>query len=226
MWHQRFKRRYVINLPTRPDRRSRVLSELARLDMPAEIFDAILGKDNVFAAWFFRTILKQTAPITAGLMGCQLSHAMIWAQTILDARIAADDFVLIMEDDLIWHPETTNPAIESLLSRVPADANMIKFSVCDYTSDLHDLEERKQIEPVADKIYRQIEILGGTLMYAVRKRVLPALLSTDYHVNFDNAIVPQTYLLLPHSVGIANQHTENFHFGVCYQGDDLSNVNS
>ena len=70
MWHEQFKRRYAINLPTRPDRRAHAQSELTRMGMSFEFFDTVRGQDNPFAAWFFNSILKQTAPVTPGALGC------------------------------------------------------------------------------------------------------------------------------------------------------------
>ena len=194
------------------------------MGMSCDIFDAVRGHDNGFAAWFYRSILKQTARVPPGLMGCYLSHAMIWAQTILDERIGADEFVLVMEDDLVWHPDATNDAIEALLARVPGDASMVKFSVCDFVGEVRVLEERGQVQPVAGGVYLQTGMLGGYLMYAVRKAVLPALLEFVYPGHFDNALAPRTYVLLPYPAGISNTHTGNVHFGVCYQGDAVSDI--
>ncbi len=194
------------------------------MGIPFDTFDGIHGKDNPFAVWFYRSILKQTAAVTPGLMGCYLSHAMVWAQTALDRRISDAEFVLIMEDDLVWHTEAQNQLIASLLARVPSRANMIKFSICDFSGELSILEQRGQVKKVAEGVYLQTNMLGGTLMYAVRKSVLPPLLEFINPGNFDNTIVPETYLLLPYTQGIANRHSKNFHFGLCYQGDSVSDV--
>jgi hypothetical protein len=43
MCHEQFKRRYVINLPTRPDNRCHFQSELARMGVSFEIFDGVRG---------------------------------------------------------------------------------------------------------------------------------------------------------------------------------------
>ena len=101
---------------------------------------------------------------------------------------------------------------------------MIKFSVCDYEGQRAVLEKRGQISRYAEGVYKQTNTLGGTLMYAVRKAMLPTLLEFVYPCNFDNAVAPETYLLLPHSEGVFNGGTRNFHFGVCYQGESASDV--
>jgi GR25 family glycosyltransferase involved in LPS biosynthesis len=161
MWHERFKRKYMINLPERTDRRQSVTAELGKLGLPCEFVDGVRGKDNPFASWFFRTILKQTGNAGPGLVGCHLAHAMIWIQAALDARLLPDDYVLIMEDDLVWCNGASNELIDSLLACVPPQATMIKFSVADWNNRVHILEQLGQVKLVAEGVYLQTGMLGG-----------------------------------------------------------------
>ena len=161
MWQDHFKNTYVINLPERVDRRERVASELERLGVSFEFVQAVRGRDNQFALWFFRNVLRQTASPSPGLIGCHLSHASIWIRTLLDASIAPDDFILVMEDDLKWCSQTTNEVIEALLAKVPTDANMVKFSVADWRPHVSSLEQRGQVKRVDDGVYLQTGMLAG-----------------------------------------------------------------
>lgn len=224
MWQRRFAGIFLVNLRTRVDRRSRASSELSRLGVSFEIFNAIQGRDNPYAAWFFRNVLRQTAVVSPGAMGCHISHAMIWIQTILDSQIPPDAFVLVMEDDLVWARGITNESIELLLARVPDDANMIKFSVADWNSDLSTLVRKGQVTYVAEGVYLQTGMLGGMLMYAARKSALPTLIGFNYPGNFDNALLPKSYVLIPDAKGVRNDATRNYHFGLCFQGDATSDV--
>jgi hypothetical protein len=61
-------------------------------------------------------------------------------------------------------------------------------------------------------------------MYAVRKAALSPLIQFNYTMPFDNSIMANTYLLIPHAEGVPNINSRNYHFGVCYQGDTFSDV--
>jgi GR25 family glycosyltransferase involved in LPS biosynthesis len=104
-----FDRVYVINLKRRPDKLSRVMSELARHDIlgaiPVEVIPGVDGKsevnDEFLAAnnyeiynnwtdpWWGRSSLK-------GEIGCNIAHHKIWEKIS-----ELDENILVLEDDIV-----------------------------------------------------------------------------------------------------------------------------
>ena len=219
MWTDRFKMPTVISLVRRTDRRAAVGAELARMGLGFEFFDAIEGRDNKFAAWFYRTILKQTASVTPGSFG-----VLFVACECVDAGdIGPSDW---SGGFCIDHGGRCDLALQCdgggnrgiAARRVPGDANMIKFGISDFVKQRKTLVERGQVREAAEGVYLQTNVTGGTLMYAVRKSILPSLLEFENQGNFDNTVLRGTYVLLPWEDGVVDEQGKHIHLGCAITG--------
>ena len=99
----------VISLKEQVERRDRALSVLrsANLSDRVQVFDAIVGKNEVRPKWW---------PNGAGAWGCYRSHV----EVLIAAKQAGVSSVLILEDDVVWANGAAE-AIKKLMSDIPSD---------------------------------------------------------------------------------------------------------
>ena len=99
----------VISLKEQVERRDRALSVLrsANLSDRVQVFDAIVGKNEVRPKWW---------PNGAGAWGCYRSHV----EVLIAAKQAGVSSVLILEDDVVWANGAVE-AIKKLMSDIPSD---------------------------------------------------------------------------------------------------------
>lgn len=100
-----------VSLKQSTDRREKVLNEIQKLrecitdiEIDFEFFDGIYGKDLAPEYLSFINIAREQAgqckrPLSAGEIGCMLSHLFLW-QRISEQRYANYDRVVIIEDDV------------------------------------------------------------------------------------------------------------------------------
>ncbi len=93
---------FVINLPSRPDRRRAAEAQLARAGLEATFVDAVDGRsltpDEIRSVYdSFGRLRRAGKPLTAGELGCYLSHWTIYCRMLAE-RIP---MALVLEDDFI-----------------------------------------------------------------------------------------------------------------------------
>jgi len=106
---------YVINLPRSATRRDRMDAQLAALALPYTLFPAIDGRaewdrlaPSLEEAAFRRNVGREVMP---GEIGCYHSHLAVW-RDFLDGGA---EVALVMEDDVVFHPEF-RAALDAALS--------------------------------------------------------------------------------------------------------------
>ncbi len=113
---------YIISLSTEIERRKYVAEQLAQYELEPIYVDAIdmrtASTEQVLAAQD-HLVNKQTRVLTAGEVGCALSHLSAY-KTIIQQGI---DYALILEDDvmLLENPENLFSAIPRLYQHHPFD---------------------------------------------------------------------------------------------------------
>jgi glycosyl transferase family 25 len=110
---------HVISLPCCADRRARLKERLDAFGIPFTFFDAVDGRalsqselDEIAPPELCRRGL-QRMPMTAGEVGCALSHLR------LVDRHQTDEFFCVLEDDAVPLPGITDFLDEALLRRLP-----------------------------------------------------------------------------------------------------------
>jgi len=91
---------FVINLPESRERRANARTQLDRLGVSFEFFDAIRG-DAALQEHFdgydeYRFLLNTGRTATSGEIGCYASHLALWKKCI-----ELDQPIMVMEDDLL-----------------------------------------------------------------------------------------------------------------------------
>lgn len=98
---------YVLNLPEAAERRRRIRNHLAGLDLDASIFiDAVNGKElsiseRSLRADDARSVSRYGRTLTAGELGCALSHVSAYQRLLA----GSDGFALVLEDDAVLLPD-------------------------------------------------------------------------------------------------------------------------
>lgn len=98
---------FVINLPEALERRQRMCSHLAELGLDsAVIIDAVRGSElsateRALQADDARSVARYGRTLTAGELGCALSHVRAYEHLLA----SSDDFALILEDDAVLLPD-------------------------------------------------------------------------------------------------------------------------
>lgn len=97
---------WLINLDSNPERYKSATEQLNNVGLQAERFSAIYGKHlqpDAIAACYDAKLNRQKfrRPLSAGEIGCYLSHRTLW-QRMVDEQIP---LALILEDDIDIEPE-------------------------------------------------------------------------------------------------------------------------
>ena len=148
-----FQRIYIINLPSRPDRRHAVLSDLASAGIEADdprlrIFPGMRPDDaGVFPS--------------RGAHGCYLSHLGILREAIADNL----DNVLILEDDLALEPGARQPQ--------PQLVEVLRVGNWDFAYPGHVEDSGDLTAQPAWQITNQPLVCAH--FYGIKRRILPAL---------------------------------------------------
>lgn len=108
-------RKFCINLLRRPDRRNRVKSEFEKNNIKdVEFFDAVDGKNLHATENIVRMFLFNDFEYRSGIIGCALSHYLLYKQLISDED---SDLYLIFEDDIEILPNF-NENCDTILKQV------------------------------------------------------------------------------------------------------------
>lgn len=157
---------WIINLPERTDRRRETVAELARVGLAP-------GRDGVA---FFDGIRGDAAHgfATAGAYGCFRSHLAVLEQ----AQAQGHRAVLVAEDDLEFRLPFAHD-LDSVLAPLAGDDWDFFYPAYHY----HDrfLSEGSGLLDLGDRYD-----IGGLHLYAVHRRILPALIASMHQRIADN----------------------------------------
>lgn len=118
---------FVINLISSPERLANSQQQLATHGLSFERIDAVDGATLSHAqlnSHYSANLNKQKYhyPLSAGQIGCYLSHRKAW-QTIVERQL---DYAIVLEDDFILENDLSN-TIKNI-EQLPFDWQMIKLS--------------------------------------------------------------------------------------------------
>ncbi len=105
---------YLINLPRSTDRRRVMEARLADLGLPYMLFPGVDGRaewDRLAPTLAFAEFSRRAGrEATAGDVGCYHAHLDVW-RAFLETKAQV---ALILEDDVVFHPEFMAAVIEAL----------------------------------------------------------------------------------------------------------------
>merc|ERR1719387_473766 len=146
---------YCVNLDRRPERWSFVQQQLADLRLPAIRWSAVDGQSlDVPALAEHGIVAKNSLPryflpneqklfgvdLTAGGIGCALSHMQIWRDIIQKHGDASDESMfLVLEDDCKFLPGFSEDALLARLAHIPRDWQIIFLGGTDLMRKQQDL---------------------------------------------------------------------------------------
>ncbi|PZR00987.1 MAG: hypothetical protein DI533_04360 [Cereibacter sphaeroides] len=117
---------YVINLPRSVERRERMQAQLEAIGLPYQLFPGVDAKaewdrlvPTLDAEAFRRNVGRE---VLRGEIGCYHAHLGAWREFLA----GRDDVALMMEDDVVFHPEFLE-ALDAGLS-VVRDWDMLKLN--------------------------------------------------------------------------------------------------
>ena len=186
-----FKNIYVISLAEDVEKRTRIKKMLDGFDgCTYKIFDAVNGKKNKLLRQSYeeRNIISKSANLKDGQLGCLASHRTIWENELMSIKDDTPVWILIMEDDALFHPEFNNAIFSEYLMNIPKDAYYIKFSYL-----------------AIERFYKEFSISNNywmnfnssasfsTVCYAVRSDFLGGLLAHTFKGPLDCLAIPCSY---------------------------------
>jgi GR25 family glycosyltransferase involved in LPS biosynthesis len=184
-----FSRKFVISLEEASDRKESLVKEFERFSgLNYEIVKAVDGRKNpILRRWFELThVISTPYPQTDGALGCLASHRKVW-QTTLEDTVKFPSWVLIMEDDVRFHPLLTNDHLKMYLDNVPKDAKVLKFGYLKKPHVEYTRENKYWWNLSKKSVYSNI-------CYAVRSDMLPNMLAIkDIIVAVDCYVMDNVY---------------------------------
>ena len=106
---------FLINLPRATERRQKMEEQLAALNLPYELFNAVDGRER--GEELLKRLDKRAFERNAGRkvlmgeLGCYASHLEVWKETLASGA----EFALVLEDDVVFHEDFLD-AIELAIS--------------------------------------------------------------------------------------------------------------
>lgn len=232
---------YCMNLDHRPERWEFMQRQFQRLRLPVERFSAVNGRQLDVPELAMNGIIAMEAlpryylpdeqklfgtDLTAGAIGCALSHMLIWRDIV---RRCAEDGVdprapfLVIEDDCQFCPEFSESLLLERLSHVPEDWQIVYLGG-------QDLLRRQHLYEVGKGVRRLYKGFRETTAYVINDAGAKACLEVsvplhwqiDTHMNDeslreglkpprpghqDHTMHPRGYFLWP---GIVAQQREGF----------------
>ncbi len=191
-----FRYKYVISLEHRKDRRDHIAKELGRFPrLTYRLFDAIYPATSKWAVEYaVKTgiVRKESlSHLSQGQIGCILSHRMIWEDVLM--RVQKNDtngfWTLVMEDDIMFHPNFTEDDLRKILETIPADAKYIKFGTLaagNYAQHIVDLPENPYWNRLDGMTF-------STICYAIHSDYLPHYISNTFFCPLDWMYIDHTY---------------------------------
>ena len=194
-----FAKIYVISLNTRMDRREHIKKEFSKfsgLTDKYSFFDAVYGKESKYILEYakIRKIIKENNNMNLGQIGCILSHYLLWERCYLDINSKnEDEWILVCEDDIEFHPEITEEKLVEYLNHLPTDAEIFKLCYLG-VNGFNSIDNNPYWYSFSGAVY-------STMAYAVKRKYLKNLLKTyenplDWYI-FDK----HAYGMTPHNQG-------------------------
>ena len=194
-----FKRKYVINLERMPERKKRVSEHLQSLSMDFSIFKAYdasksyasLKEQALRTKIVTESCIKElgSGALGPGALGCLMSHYKLWEMEFMLRKKDENYWILIMEDDVLFHPMVDDTVLQSYLDLMPADAKFVKLGWA-FSSDWHS-------KNVVSHNERYVKFLNNgvfsTICYAVHSSILETLLLKTYKHAIDNFPIDGAY---------------------------------
>lgn len=160
--------------------------------------EGVNGRKNPFLrnSYKNRNIIDGGYPFTDGELGVLASHRMIMENCMLHTESSEPYWILIMEDDVRFHPSLTNEIFAQYIQNIPRDALHLKFG---YLANPF-ISNGIRVDPKDG--YKQYNtswinfnnsMSFATHCYAIRSDVLPACLAYKFTQPLDCIIVPNTY---------------------------------
>lgn len=120
---------HIINLPSRPARRASAEAVALALGLRAEVLPAVTP-DQLTSQQLAHVAETPTATRPQGYgrgeASCGASHAREWQRAATGDAPA----VLILEDDVAWHPRTTRALLDETMRRLPASFTLLYLGHC------------------------------------------------------------------------------------------------
>ena len=189
-----FRRKYVINLERMPERRVRAEKHLKSLALDVSFFNAYDASKNY-------DLLKEQAlrnkivtencvkEIGKGALGCLMSHYKLWESEFLKMKKGESYWILIMEDDVLFHPKFNHTVLQSYLNAMPSDAKFVKLGWM-FNAYWHS----KNVVPCNDLYVKFINNgVSSHICYAVHSSILETLLLKTYEHAIDDFSIEGSY---------------------------------
>jgi len=162
------ERIYCINMDHRPERWKFMQEQFAKLQMPAQRFSAVNGRElDVPRLADAGLIAKEALPryflpmdqklfgtdLTDGGIGCAMSHLLIWRDIVsqcVSGAAAPDASFLVIEDDCQFDPTFSESLLRQRLSSVPDDWQIVYLG----GQDLLKRQHQYQVAPGVRRLYK------------------------------------------------------------------------
>lgn len=156
---------YCVNMDRRPERWEFMQSQFARLRMPVQRWPAVDGRElDVHALAAGGLINPKALPryflpdeqklfgvdLTAGGIGCALSHMQIWKDVVENYPDDGKSWFLVAEDDCQFSPDFSEERLRSRLAQVPDDWEMVFLG----GADLMRRQASLEVAPGVRRLYR------------------------------------------------------------------------
>lgn len=130
---------YVISLAADSDRRQHIGDEFARQGLAFSFFDALNGEAGLSLAQRLG-IRVRTDVLSAGEIGCLMSHIAVWQQALADEQ----EYIAVFEDDVYLSHQAAQ-VLDDAVWRPHPDIGFVKLE----TMHVPCLLDRRAVEPVA-----------------------------------------------------------------------------
>lgn len=181
-----FQNIYVISLQNNNEiRRNHIKTELSRFpNLNYTFFDAInpLENQSILYEYLNRGIIGVTC-FTPGQLGLIASNRIIWEKHASDNK---NNWILIIEDDIIFHPLFNENILSNYLKNVPEDATYLKFGFL-AAGDYYNGTVK------VNNYWKRLEKSYSTSCYAIKISLIQTLLNHCFIQPIDWVHLPNTY---------------------------------
>jgi GR25 family glycosyltransferase involved in LPS biosynthesis len=188
-----FKEIFVINLKHDVEKLATFKARMAAYEgLNITVVEGVPGRTNPYLRESYkeRNIIGDhgAATLSDGMLGCIASHRHIWESVMLRANSKTPFWILVFEDDALFHPLFDNDVLASYLETVPSDALQLRFG---FLALPHYCANYKRVN--AHWLDFQNTQAFATNCYALRSDVLSSLLRFKFDCNIDHIIIPRSY---------------------------------
>jgi len=156
---------YCVNLDRRPERWAFMQSQFARLRLPVRRWSAVDGQDvdihmladgglvnpKALSRYFLPDEMKLFGvDLTAGGVGCALSHMQIWKDVVENFPDEGKSWFLIVEDDCQFTSDFDEDCLSARIAQVPDDWEMVFLG----GADLMRRQAALEVAPGVRRLYR------------------------------------------------------------------------